>query len=217
LPDKLDSISKETFVDMAVAHYSSYCDSQRGEKEIVGEGSPAYVFHLDFIDSLYPDIKKICSIRDPKDKIVSWYFSKMVRKGDETTPSITPEFALDYVEKRIIPEYEALLSYGDNVHCITYEKMSSDTAEVARRMVQYLGYTASDDELSHMIEEASFKKKTAKDSGRARETGEEDMKSGLRKGIVGDWRNYIDDKLAERINNRTLDLRKRVFEKYTVL
>ncbi|MAG12895.1 hypothetical protein CL630_03755 [bacterium] len=212
-----DKMSREDFVTMSVKRYSDYCDSQRGEKRIVGEGSPAYIFHLDFIDSLYPSIPKICIIRDPKDKIVSWYFNKMVRKGTDTIPSITKDFAFDYLEKRIMKEYEALLKYAGTVHCITYEELSEDTPKAVKGMVDYLGIKAMDDNISHMIENAAFQKQTARDSGLSgREKGEEDPKSGLRKGIVGDWKNYLSDDLARIIDESVKDLRNRVFEKYRV-
>ena len=71
-----DKIPKAEFYRLMVNRYSDYCDDQRVDKAMVGESSPAYTFHLEFIDSFYPSIKKICCIRDPKDKITSWHFSK---------------------------------------------------------------------------------------------------------------------------------------------
>ncbi|MBI2048264.1 MAG: sulfotransferase domain-containing protein [Parcubacteria group bacterium] len=215
VPQK-DQVSKKVFHAMALHRYSDYCNSQRGNKKIVGEGSPAYIFHLDFIDSLYPDVPKICSIRDPKDKIVSWYFNKMVRKGDATKPHISKEFALQYLKERIIKEYEALLNYKGNIHCITYEKMSKKTADTARGMVEYLGLHVTDDELSHMIEDAAFEKQTEREGGQKRIRGEENPKSGLRKGIVGDFKNYLSSDVVDIIDNHVGDLRKAVFEKYQV-
>ena len=209
-------IPKEEFYAQALGRYSEYCDTQREEKKIVGEGSPAYIFHLDFIDTLYPGIKKICSIRDPKDKIVSWYFSKMIRKGDETIPHITEKFALEYLEERIVKEYEALLAYRGDVHCITYEELSKHTATITRGMVEYLGFEVSDEELSRMIEDASFKKQTLRDGKKERAPGEEDAKSGLRKGIVGDWENYIDEGFAKKIDAQVTSLQKMVFKKYNI-
>jgi hypothetical protein len=197
--------------------YSDYCDAQRDGKKIVGEGTPAYVFHLDFIDRLYPNIGKICSIRDPKDKIVSWYFNKMVRKGGVSVPNITREFALGYLHERIIPEYEALLNYAGHIHCVTYEALSADTPGVTKSMVKYLGFDVTEAELRHMVEEASFKKQTERDSGsRGREKGEEDAKSGLRKGITGDWKNYLDHDLASEIDSAVAEVRRAVFRKYCV-
>ena len=216
LVEDAGKLPKKEFYKKAVTRYSEYCDSQRGNKKIVGEGSPAYIFHLDFIDTLYPGIKKICSIRDPKDKIVSWYMSKMVRKGDVEVPNITSEFALDYLEKRIMKEYEALLNYGGGVHCVTYEKLNKNTAQSALGMVQHLGFDASPEILARMVADASFEKKTAEDSGHRRKSGEEDVKSGLRKGVVGDWKNHISSDLASKIDERVRDLRQRVFEKYKV-
>ena len=105
------TIPKEEFYKMMTQRYSDHCDRQRGSKKIVGESTPAYVFYLDFIDSFYPGIKKICSIREPKDKITSWHFS-LLNKGKKTEKEITERFAMDYVEERIVKEYKALFSSG---------------------------------------------------------------------------------------------------------
>ncbi len=195
--------------------YSEFCDRERGGKRLVGEGTPAYVFHLDFIDELFPGMKKIASIRDPKDKIVSWHFN-MLRKGRKEGGPITEDFALGYLEKRIVPEYEALLAYEGDVHCLTYERLAARTLESAGEMLSYLGVSATDEELRTTVAEASFEKQTARDSGTARKPGEEDPMSGLRKGIVGDWKNHISPELAREIDERTKDLRTAVFEKYRV-
>ncbi|MBI4114944.1 MAG: sulfotransferase domain-containing protein, partial [Candidatus Omnitrophica bacterium] len=211
-----NTVSRDELYRMFRARYSEYCDRQRGTKKIVGEATAAYVFHLDFIDSLYPGIKKICILRDPKDKIVSWHFN-MLRKGKKEETHISREFALGYLEERIIPENKALFAYNGPIHCLTYEALSADTAARAAGMVHYLGRSVSDTILSHMVEEASFQKQTARDSkGEGRSQGEEDSKSGFRKGVVGDWENYIPQKLARDIDDRVRDVREKVISKFNV-
>ncbi len=209
-----DKVSKEELYKMFRQRYSDFCDSQRGNKKIVGEGTPAYVFHLNFIDSLYPEMKKLCILRDPKDKIVSWHFN-MLRKGRKKEMTISREFAMNYLEERIIPEFRALLAYQNPVHCLTYEALSEYTYDVAAGMVRYLGMPVSEEILAYMVAEASFEKQTARD-GVARERGVENVKSGFRKGVVGDWRNYIQEDLARDIDGATARLQQEVGRKFKV-
>ena len=211
-----DEVSKDELYRIFRERYSEFCDRERGGKKIVGEGTPAYVFHLDFIDSLCPEIKKLCIIRDPKDKIVSWHFN-MLRKGRKQEMRISREFALDYLNSRIIKEYEALLAYGGEVHCLTYEALSEYTHDVAADMLGYVDMPVSDEIISRMVAEASFKKQTARDGHSVgRERGKENAKSGFRKGIVGDWENHMSQGLADEIDGATEDLRKRIASKFNV-
>lgn len=214
-----DKVSRAELYEMFCKRYSDYCNRERGGKKIVGESTPAYVFHLDFIDTLYPGIKKIASIRDPKDKIVSWHFNMIRKNRKPADEPITEEFALGYLRKRIIPEYEALLLYDGDAHVITYERMHKNTKEVARGMVEYLCMKATDEILSHMETESAFERQTAKDSAShiPRNPGEEDISSGLRKGIVGDWKGNMDDALATTIDGEVAEIRKKVFDRYHVL
>jgi len=209
-----DKVPKEEFYRLMIKRYSDYCDRQRGDKKIVGESTPAYVFYLDFIDSFYPGIKKICSIREPKDKITSWHFN-LLRKGRKTEKLITEEFALDYVKTRIVKEYEALLEYKGPVHCITYEMMSYNPQKTVQGLLDYLEIGTSDEVIARMIHSASFEEMTRRHSKKVgRKRGEEDPQESLRRGVVGDWKNHIDEDLALSIDTAVAPFRKEVFKKY---
>ena len=199
-----------------IKRYNEVCESQRQGKKIVGESTPAYVFHLDFIDKFYPAIKKICIIRDPKDRIVSWHFNQ-IRKGRKVEQSISEEFIIDYCASRIKKEYEALLAYQGEIHCLTYESLSAKTDEIIKKVLEYLKVKIDDMVVEQMIREADFKKLTAKDAnsvGRSR--GEESIKSYYRKGIVGDWRQYLNKRKIILIEEILGELQKKVFSKYNI-
>lgn len=208
------TLPKGKFYQLMIKRYSDFCDEQRGRKKIVGESTPAYVFYLDFIDSFYPGIKKICSLRDPKDRITSWHFSSL-RKRRKTEPRITEEFALAYVNDRIVKEYEALLAYQGRVHCLTYEMMHRQPQKTVRGLLDYLEVDASDRVITRMVRSASFEEMTRRHSKTTgRKPGEENRQESLRKGVVGDWKNHIDKNLANLIDAAVLPLRREVFEKY---
>jgi len=210
-----DSLPREEFYRVMQKRYSEYCDKMRGNKKIVGENTADYVFHLDFIDRLYPGIKKICSIRDPKDKIVSWHFS-LLNKGRKKEQKITENFAQVYLRERIIPEYEALLDYVGRAHVFLYERMVAEPEKTIAHILDYLEVKKSPEIISHMIENASFEKQTARAEGVSRTRGEENSGSQMRKGVAGDFKNHMTENIARMVDEAVRDLRERVFEKYNV-
>jgi len=211
------TLPKGEFYQVMVRRYSDFCDKQRGRKKIVGESTPAYVFHLDFIDSFYPNIKKICSTRDPKDKITSWHFS-LLGRGRKTEREVTEAFAMEYLQSRIVKEYQALLLYDKPVYCITYERMSREPHQTVRGLLEYLEVEATDETIDSMVKNASFEEMTRRHSKGldTRKSGEENRLDSLRKGIAGDWKNYVNEDLAEKIDTIAMPFREKVFEKYDV-
>ena len=213
----LDKVPKAEIYRMFLDRYNEICESERHGKKLVGEATPAYVFHLDFIDSFYPNIKKLCVIREPRDRVVSWHFHQIRRGRIENSNKLSDQFIIDYCEKRIRKEYQALLDYSGNIHCLTYEGLSKTPHPVIRGTLKYLDVPADDEVIDEMLKAASFEKLTAKDSGgKGREQGEESIMSHFRKGIVGDWKNYLADTQVKLVDPITLDLQNQVFKKYNV-
>lgn len=211
-------VSDEKLRALLERRYAEYCIAQMGEKKLVGESTPAYIFFLNFIDSLYPRMKKICVIRDPKDMIVSWHFNLIRKNRKKEGEPVTQDFALGYLKKRIIKEYEALLAYKGFVHCLAYEGLHKDGETVVRGVLDYLGVAHSPQGISSMIRDASFEQQTKKeDASTPRKAGEEDIKSGLRKGIMGDWENHISEALAAKIDDAVRGLRKEIRKKCNVI
>lgn len=211
-------VSDKKLRALLIQRYEEYCAAQMGVKKIVGESTPAYVFFLDFIDSIYPEIKKICIIRDPKDMIVSWHFNLIRKNRKKEDEPITQNFALSYLKKRVIKGYRALLAYKGFVHCLTYEGLHKDGGTVVHGLLDYLRVAHSPHVIASMIENASFEQQTKKeDASTPRKAGEEDIKSGLRKGIIGDWKNHISEVLAAKIDDTVRGLRKEIRKKYNVI
>ncbi len=209
-------VPKEELYNMFIKRYNEICEENRYGKKMVGESTPAYVFHLDFIDSFYPNIKKLCIIRDPKDKIVSWHFSKL-RKGQKTEVVITDEFIKEYCEKTIKKEYESLLDYKGNIYCFTYESLAENQNGVLCDILSYLDVAINADIISHMIKEGSFKEMTAKGNiTGGRDNGQEELQSPYRKGVVGDWVNHMTKKQAELVDAIVGEVRKMTFNKYKI-
>ncbi|MQA92878.1 MAG: hypothetical protein GEU90_22085 [Gemmatimonas sp.] len=77
-------------------------------------------------------------------------------------------------------------------HQVRYEDLHRDgTGELSRLIVAISGRTPEPSRVAEVLEEYSF----ARQAGRA--AGEEDRKSFLRKGIVGDWQNQFSAEARE--------------------
>jgi len=191
-------------------------------KPIVGDKTTEYVFHLDLIDRWYPRAKKVCIMRDPKDRVVSWHFHQIRRGRKKEDEPITDEFVVAYIDTQIRREYEALLAYNGFVHLLTYEDLHTAPRDTLAAVVSYLGAPRTTDGiLTAMMEAASLEKLRGEDGvyPEGKKAGKETMltESHYRKGIVGDSENYLTDAQRALIDAHIMPLYQGVFEKYHAL
>ncbi|MEE9439558.1 MAG: sulfotransferase domain-containing protein [Saprospiraceae bacterium] len=81
-----------------------------------------------------------------------------------------------------------------NYLLISYEELNRNPLKVVKRISELLGYNFRDNRLNHIVAENTFKKKTKRNPG----TG--DNRGFRRKGVVGDWKNYLTPESIKNIN-----------------
>jgi hypothetical protein len=171
--------------------------------------SPLYIRYNDFIDLKKPkDYKVIYIMRDPRDLIVSWYFSikyshviiskqqekiqKMLNKIDNDQRAINYILKLtSYPWQKIYNINSIKYWYQNKKHIdlkiFKFEDLfGKDSFFHFESMLKYLEIDISNEELSNILCDLSFSKFSS-----GRETGQEDVKSHYRKGVSGDWKNYF--------------------------
>lgn len=208
------NIPRQKLYDLFKVRYNKWCNKQR-TKKMVGEKTVEYVFALDVINYCYPNIKKICILRDVKDRIVSFHFHQL-RKGQKSEDKISNNFILDYC-RRVKKEYKCLLKYSNGVFCFTYEDMSVNPKNTVNSMIKYLGASCDDNIVNQMIVRGSFKNLTSKNKKQndvSRKRGQELKSSHFRKGVVGDWKNHISYEQVKIINAKIGHLQKEINKKY---
>lgn len=225
-----NEVSREELIKMFRDRYSQWCDLFR-KKRLVGEKTQEYIFYLDLIDFCYPEIKKICIIRDIKDRLVSFHFNEIRKGRKEYSEEISDDFVAMFIQ-RAFKEYEILSSYSGNIYCYTYESLKIRSKEVLTGILNYLDVEVSDKILEKMIEAGSFERLSAldqlsekeairkgdiKSTEFSRKPGEELWNSQYRKGIVGDWKNHLTKKQANRVDLILQQLRDAVFKKYNIV
>lgn len=155
--------------------------------------------------------------RDPRDIVVSYYFST---KNSHTTKSarvvesrrlldeLSLEEGLQWAVGRLEEHglFDALRSWvvagaSDEHLVVKYEALTGSGAhEEFRRLMNHLDVRIPDDVLGDLLEDHAFERMAG------REKGEENQFRHLRKGVSGDWVNYFDEAVTETFFEVTGDL-----------
>ncbi|XP_043220084.1 sulfotransferase family cytosolic 1B member 1-like [Amphibalanus amphitrite] len=95
------------------------------------------------------------------------------------------------------------LEHSDTVLCLTYEQMHQDRGSVVRKVADFLGVSLSDADVDDIVKNTSFEVMKANPDTNFRQWEDSGMVSGteegtfMRKGMVGDWRNYFTEEESE--------------------
>lgn len=217
----IGKVSKKELYRAVRTRYNEWFRFHNPEnKPIVGDKTTEYIFHLDMIDEFYPEAKKLCILRDPKDRVVSWHYHQ-IRKGRIEPQKISDDFIEDYIRNRISKEYQSMLAYPGFIHCFTYEYLSSNPKQAITGILSYLGAKIIDSIIVNMIRKGSIENLRGKDvfnkKGKGKKKGEAVSGSHYRKGIVGDWMNHITASQVAFIDKAIGTLQNDVFLKYGII
>ena len=190
--------------------FSRYCDEQRREhgKPFVGEKTTETVHHPDLVEAMFPGIRKLAILRDPRDRVVSFHFHE-ARKGRRDAETIDADFVDAYVE-RVRRDYAGLLAMPDPCFALTYESLAADPTAVLGELLRFLGAYSSEQHARALVEAGSFEALTG------RRPGAEDASSYWRRGAVGDWRTRLEPELAQRTVAGVEDLTRGVEERFAL-
>jgi hypothetical protein len=172
--------------------------------------TPIYVDYEGFASIPKPaSYKAFFVMRDPRDVVVSWYFSTKLShpsQGDierirqdlvRLSESDGLHYAIDYLGDYGL--FQAQRSWAEaaaqdaNVLLVRYEDLIGPNQVVLfEQLMQHCDIRIPPEEMAQLLGTYSFEEL----SGRAR--GDEDVKAHYRKGIAGDWRNHFDDGIERR-------------------
>lgn len=153
--------------------------------------------------------------RDPRDVVVSWYFSvKLSHKvmgliGDvrEKLQVLSEEeglnYVIEFVESRGL--FAALRSWqqgvaGDSrLRIFRYEELTDENQFTTwKQLLAHCDIAMPDETLRAVLKEYSFSALT-----KGRERGAEDVKAHLRKGVHGDWKNHFTPVVGKKFRELT--------------
>ena len=158
--------------------------------------------------------KFLVVLRNPKDALVSYYnFYKMnlVFQFNGTWD----DFFNLYKEKKIChgDVIEVQLSWwkvrnDQRVEVLTFEEMLKSPEEAVRRVMEHLGKSLSDDIVEKIVHKTSFKSMKENPLTNYTHSGalRHEISAFMRKGKVGDWKNYFSVEQAAYVDRMTKDL-----------
>ncbi|XP_065060408.1 sulfotransferase 1E1-like [Rhopilema esculentum] len=209
------------FLDMAVLsdHVKHLAPVKTVDPLILAENmdSPRVLkSHLPFChfpDDMLDKCKVVTCLRNPKDTVVSFYFHEKLIKLHDYDGSFETYFDL-FMEDLILytPYFEFVAEAWrrrdhPNLCILFFEDMKEDLASCVRKVAKFLGKDVTEQQVQILVDHLSFKKMR-----RNRSVNLERFQDGkildkegsfLRKGEVGDWKNYFTDAMNKRMEEAT--------------
>lgn len=182
-----------------------------------------------FVTPLYIDFQGFASIpktssykaffvmRDPRDIVVSWYFSnKFSHVAYDSNLGERHVLATVSLQEGLIHSIQRLKENGlfeslrswfdaakhdDNVWVTKFEELTSpENYDVFDTLFQHCQIDVPEAVLRQVLEDVKFENLAG------RQRGEENVWSHFRKGIGGDWVNYFDDEVEQQFTDISGDL-----------
>lgn len=166
---------------------------ERKSAHAIGEKTPDNILFLPLLATIFPRAKFIHTIRDGRDSAVSGWFHNLRVSPEWTRQNFSS--MEDYITM-FADAWASQVSAGSKfgVHqptrymAVRYEDLSLDSGETLEKALRFLGVECSQDIVERCCADGSFE---ILSGGRSR--GQENRESFFRKGISGDWRNYLSD------------------------
>lgn len=204
---------RDLFTHHLILHHTGFSNSamtiRAGDQEFWPElaekrfTGPVYTAsYADWVRNRRPGDRGIVVLRDPRDMIVSWYFSlayshvetKRVSELRDDFLRLTPAdrlFAQVALFVPRLPSFKSWLPMGwgacekEGVYVTSYERFVADTEAEMKAIVDFLGWRFPSDVLARSVDDLSFERRSGRERGTA------DPFSHYRKGIPGDWANHF--------------------------
>ena len=183
-------------------------------KSIENMPSPRFLkshFHLCLLpDDLVEKNKAVICLRNPKDTLVSYYHHEKLITLHGYTGDFSTYFDL-FMDNLVL--YSSYFEYvkeawklrdHPNVCLLFFEDMKKDLASSVRKVAKFLGKQVTDEKVEALVDHLSFKKMKNNSA-----VNREDRKATkvftnngnfMRKGEVGDWKNYFTDEMNKRMD-----------------
>lgn len=146
--------------------------------------------------------------RDPRDVVVSYYFHKTRRDRDYSGSLAEfirdPEFGIEQIARYNAAWLSRGPAAADRFYPITYEDMTVDTSGVLQKLTEFFNLDVTAADIGLAVQRNTFEKMKAReaedqyngnyDGTLSPGDGSDPESFKVRRGKVGGYRNYLDDK-----------------------
>ena len=157
-------------------------------------------------DSLIERSKAVFCLRNPKDTIVSYYHHEKMMTGHGYIGDFATYFDL-FMDDLILycPYFEYVKEVWQrrnhpNVCVLIFEDMKQDLATSVRMVAKFLGKDVTDEKVQSLIDHLCFENMKSNKSVNYKEFTSKEDEHFMRKGEVGDWKNYFTDEMNRRMD-----------------
>ncbi len=165
---------------------------------LIGDKTPRNAQIIEDLGVVFPGMKFILMVRDPRDVAAS-RLGHAARAGRREAEDRTSAYYLDLVRgsaREWRMSLERTLAYAQShpgeVITVRYEDLVRDARRELARVFGFLGAPATSAQLKDIARRSSFEALSG-----GRRPGEEDRASFYRKGVVGDWPNHLSREALE--------------------
>lgn len=163
----------------------------------IGEKTPDNLYAAPRLAYLFPNAKFIHIVRDGRDACISgWNMRKAMEEKDfdkkfPTLQVYAENFSKNWA-KSVLKGHEFRNKFPQKYAEVTYEALHADAHAAIRPLLSFLEVPVTDEITNACVEAGAFQSLS-----KGRERGDEAKGSFFRKGIVGDWRNNMDEATQE--------------------
>ena len=161
-------------------------------------------------DDLIEKSKVVICLRNPKDTVVSYYYHEKLIRGYGYSGDFPTYFDL-FMDNLVIysPYFEYVkeaweLRNHPNVCLLLFEDMKRDLATSVKKVAKFLGKEVPEEKVKVLVDHLSFKKMKNNPAVNKEEAKAMNFFSAdghfMRKGEVGDWKNYFTDEMNKRMD-----------------
>ena len=165
--------------------------------------------------------KFLLSLRNPKDMLVSYYHFYRIFVGEITFIGTWNEFFEMFRAKKLaygdfFDWCKGWLKYRDSpkVLVVKYEDMKKDMLNEVQRVITFLGKDSvlTEKQIQDIVHHCTFKEMEKNDMVNYKyyENGflDQSISPFMRKGVVGDWKNYFNDEQSTYVDELCRSLEK---------
>ena len=163
-----------------------------------------------FPDDLLDKSRVVMCLRNPKDTVVSFFHFEKLFNAYDYNGDFATFFDLFMDGLLLYTSYfEHIQQLWEqrthpNVCILFYEELKADLAGVIRKVGKFLGKEITEEQVGILVDHLSFKKMKQNKSVNLEglQDGKILKKEGnfIRKGEVGDWKNYFTDEMSKRMD-----------------
>uniref|UniRef100_A0A0K2SY20 Sulfotransferase domain-containing protein n=2 Tax=Lepeophtheirus salmonis TaxID=72036 RepID=A0A0K2SY20_LEPSM len=192
---------------------------QKSVEDVKNKSSPRIIKSHLLTPFLPKDLLKVAKViyimRNPKDVCVSYYNHEKILISHEYTGSFEEYAELFIQGKLLYGSYWDHLKFGleiqklDNVLLLCYEDMKKDLIKEMKKVLDFMEWDELSEEKLQILKEhlsfTKFQKNSAVnlDTDFGYKVKVDKNGQFIRKGIVGDWKNYFSSELSDRFDGKT--------------